>query len=70
MVGSGVRCASLRRVLKLSGHFIPDFFAVKIAVLGEFPGTRFNSLLCVKSVMGAAKFRVHHNGVSMRNPHD
>jgi hypothetical protein len=70
MVGSGVRCASLRRVLKLSGHFIPDFFAVKIAALGEFPGTGFDSLVCVKSVMGAAKFCVHYNRVSVRNPHD
>jgi hypothetical protein len=27
-------------------------------------------LVCVKSVMGAAKFCVHYNRVSVRNPHD
>ena len=62
--------ALLWRALNFLGHLVPNFFALKIATLAQLVRALFDLLMGIKSVMGAAKFRIHHNGIPMRNPHD
>lgn len=61
--------AWLGRVLNFSSHVVPDFFAIEVAALAKLVRTPFDLLVGIGPVMSAAEFRIHYNGVAMRNPH-
>ena len=64
------RSIFLRRLFKFAGNLIPNPFTFKIAALSKLFRAVFYFLISVKSIVSAAEFCVHYNGIFTRNPHN